>query len=69
MNPHSPFLSERLISRLSPMRRANLERTMVEHAEYAENGCNARGDRVTDDATSFLGMRLSMLGRLSAITA
>lgn len=40
----SPWLSERLISRLSPLRRANLERRISNHVVDAMQGCDARGN-------------------------
>jgi hypothetical protein len=41
---NSPWLSERMIARLSPLRRANLERRVIDHCEQAATGCDARGN-------------------------
>jgi hypothetical protein len=44
-SPEPRWLSERMIARLPPLRRANLERRMFEHVQSAEMGCDARGNK------------------------
>lgn len=66
----SPFLSARLISRLSPLRRANLERRITQHVERLED---EHCDGTCYDKGEPCGNRLiratRVLGRLSSITA
>lgn len=54
-NVNSPSLAERLIARLSPLRRSNLQRRILEHIE----------DAPTPEATTRLER---MLGRLAALS-
>jgi hypothetical protein len=68
-NPASPYLSERLIARLSPLRRANLERRTRDHFYYASEGCDATGNVVAEGHTDHYGRCERVLGRLSALTA
>lgn len=76
-NPNSKWLSERLVSRLSPLRRGNLERRIREHLEdvkdrlpYCEAALEvAPGLSELAVYASIARMRESMLGHLSAMTA
>lgn len=54
-NASSPSLAERLIARLSPLRRSNLQRRILEHIEDAK----------TQEDTTRLER---MLGRLAALS-
>lgn len=64
----SPWLSERLISRLSPLRRANLERRIDDHLSDAEHGCNAMGVVVTPGHQTEHVERLTrMAGRVAML--
>jgi hypothetical protein len=65
LNPNSTYLSERLISRLSPLRRANLERRLRERAQDA--GLAVQTGTVND--VPHAQLQYAMLGRLSALTA
>jgi hypothetical protein len=62
----SPFLSERLIARMSSQRRANLTRRVREHLRDAAVGA-VDNDSTQDDATAT--RLVHILGRLSALTA
>lgn len=64
-NANSPFLAERLISRLSPLRRSNLWRRMLERANNmaaaaAESGRPEDSERAT--------RAYCRLGRLAALS-
>lgn len=63
----SPFLAERLISRLSSLRRANLERRLLNHVEDAERGCNAAGILTHKGPTPHVERCTKALGRACAI--
>ena len=65
----SPWLSERMIARLSPQRRANLQRLIREHLTDAQNGCDGRGRIVSASPTPHVARLSRMLGRLAALTA
>ena len=67
--PESRWLSERMIALLTPKEREMLMGRLLEHAECAENGRNARGRQTSDDATPHHDRLLAMLGRLSALLA
>jgi hypothetical protein len=70
LNPSSPWLSERLISRLPPIRKHNLMWRLLDHARGAEHGCDARGNIVNEKGpTLHLSRTERVLGRLSALTA
>lgn len=76
LNPSSPFLSERLISRLSPLRRSNLERRIREHHEdlkerlpYCESTELAPGITELALFAEYARALDRMLGRLAALTA
>lgn len=63
----SPWLSERLISRLSPLRRANLERRIADHADYAADGCNAAGIYTHKGPTPHVERVTRMAGRVAML--
>ena len=61
-NANSPFLAERLIARLSPLRRSNLQRRITEHLEdKVEHNAAPR------DADGLRRLE-AMLGRLAALS-
>ena len=68
-NANSPFLAERLIARLSPLRRGNLSRRIREQAEDVadrEQYCDTEAEKAVCRASV---TRLeAMLGRLSALS-
>jgi len=64
-NVNSPFLAERLIARLSPLRRGNLWRRILERAndmaaEAAASGCTVAHERAS--------RAYCRLGRLAALS-
>lgn len=67
-NVSSPFLAERLIARLSPLRRGNLARRIREDVTRLEPeaGSTIFGGPLVKAA---LKRKMSMLGRLAALTA
>lgn len=66
----SPFLSERLIARLSPQRRANLERRIREEMDALRlPERDADGFEFRREDMEHAGRCYNMLGRLSALTA
>jgi hypothetical protein len=69
LNPSSKYLSERLISRLSPLRRANLGRRVSDHILDAKAGRDARGNVTHGGPTPHLRRCIRTLGRLAALTA
>jgi hypothetical protein len=71
LNPNSRYLSERLISRLSPLRRANLGRRITERAEEANDAVVYGNLSEKDESQRKAQLKRcwGMLGRLSALTA
>lgn len=65
--PVSPWLSERMISRLSPLRRANLERRITDHLDDAEHGCNAMGVYASEGPTPHVPRLERMVGRVAML--
>lgn len=64
----SPWLSVRLISRLSPLRRANLERRLLERLADAERGVDGRGNPKTFGRPTVHASRLAlMVGRAAML--
>lgn len=67
--PESRWLSERLIARLPANEQEALLRRLTAHAQRAECGRTARGVEVCEGPTPHYPRLLTMLGRLSALTA
>jgi hypothetical protein len=66
-SPAPRWLSERMIARLSPLRRANLERRLMNHLVDAEQGCNAVGEITHRGPTPHVERCTQVLGRACCI--
>lgn len=65
--PKRQWLSERMIARLPPLRRAHLERRTFEHVLDAEQGFDARGNRTNSGPAPHVERCTRVAGRAAAI--